>query len=119
MNRIYFENRVSRVLAIILIIFAFITIIPGIGVWSIVGAGHVGVVTRFGAVNRVVNPGFIIKLPLIEGVSSMETRTQKEQVEETPSITCGMHLPEPYFPALPYSAFFALFRGYSHFRIQG
>jgi regulator of protease activity HflC (stomatin/prohibitin superfamily) len=28
-----------------------------------VGAGEVGVVTRFGAVNRVVNPGLGIKIP--------------------------------------------------------
>jgi len=49
--------------------------------WSIIDAGHVGVVTQFGAVNRVVTPGLIFKLPLIEGVASMETRTQKGQVE--------------------------------------
>lgn len=48
---------------------------------SIVGAGKVGVVTRFGAVNRVVNPGLIVKIPLIENTITMETRTQKEQVD--------------------------------------
>lgn len=46
-----------------------------------VGAGSVGVITRFGAVNRVVNPGLNYKLPLVEGVTILETRTQKEQVE--------------------------------------
>jgi len=46
-----------------------------------VGAGNVGVVTRFGAVNRVVNPGLNFKIPLIEGIALMETRTQKEQVD--------------------------------------
>ncbi len=82
MDRIFIGNaRGFRVLLIALVIFAVIIIIPGIGLWSIVGAGHVGVVTRFGAVNRVVNPGLIVKMPLIEGISSMETRTQKEQVE--------------------------------------
>jgi regulator of protease activity HflC (stomatin/prohibitin superfamily) len=62
-------------------IFALLVILPGSGVWTTVDAGHVGVVTMFGAVERVVNPGLIIKIPLIEGVYSMETRTQKEQVE--------------------------------------
>jgi regulator of protease activity HflC (stomatin/prohibitin superfamily) len=71
----------SRALLIVLGIFGFIMILPGIGVWTIVEAGHVGVVTRFGAVNRVVNPGFVLKLPLIEGIYSMETRTQKEQID--------------------------------------
>jgi len=61
-------------------IFALFVIIPGIGIWTTVDAGHVGVVTIFGAVERVVNPGLILKIPLIEGVYSMETRTQKEQV---------------------------------------
>lgn len=51
------------------------------GSFRTVRAGHVGVVTRFGAVNRVVNPGFILKFPLIEGVYEMETRTQIEQVD--------------------------------------
>lgn len=63
------------------LVMVFIAILPGVGIWSIVGAGNVGVVTRFGAVNRVVNPGFVFKLPLIEGVHGMETRTQIEQVE--------------------------------------
>ncbi len=49
--------------------------------FAIVGAGHVGVVTRFGAVNRVVNPGINLKIPVIEGIALMETRTQKEQVD--------------------------------------
>lgn len=48
---------------------------------AIVGAGNVGVVTRFGAVNRVLNPGLNFKIPLIEGMALMETRTQKEQVD--------------------------------------
>lgn len=63
------------------LVMVFIAILPGVGIWSVVSAGNVGVVTRFGAVNRVVNPGFVFKLPLIEGVHGMETRTQIEQVE--------------------------------------
>lgn len=49
--------------------------------FAVVGAGSVGVITRFGAVNRVVNPGLNFKLPVIEGMTIMETRTQKEQVD--------------------------------------
>ena len=60
---------------------ALLLLLPGVGVWSIVGAGSVGVVTRFGAINRVSPPGFVIKLPLIEGIHSMDTRTQKDQVD--------------------------------------
>lgn len=49
--------------------------------FAIVRAGSVGVITRLGAVNRVVNPGLNLKLPIIEGITIMETRTQKEQVD--------------------------------------
>jgi len=58
-----------------------ITLIPYFGAWGTVQAGHVGVVTRLGAVHRVANPGLVIKIPLIEQVALMETRTQIEQVE--------------------------------------
>ncbi|HCR35509.1 hypothetical protein A2130_01700 [Candidatus Woesebacteria bacterium GWC2_33_12] len=68
---------------IILVAVLILFVLPFTGAWAIVGAGHVGVVTRLGAVNRVANPGFTLKIPLIESVVSMETRTQKEQVEAT------------------------------------
>jgi len=61
------------------IIIIVILLLPFIGIWSIVGAGHIGVVTRLGAVNRSVEPGIVFKLPLIEIVHPMETRIQKEQ----------------------------------------
>jgi regulator of protease activity HflC (stomatin/prohibitin superfamily) len=47
----------------------------------IVPAGSVGVVTRFGAVNRVAYPGIGIKIPLVEGVVKMDVRTQKDEVD--------------------------------------
>ncbi|HUQ85666.1 MAG TPA: prohibitin family protein [Candidatus Limnocylindrales bacterium] len=65
------------ILGIVIIIFLF----SPLGFFSTIGAGHVGVLTRFGAVNRVANPGVVVKIPIIEIVTEMETRTQKEQVE--------------------------------------
>lgn len=45
-----------------------------------VGAGQVGIVTRFGEVNRVEKSGIAIKLPWpIEKLEKMETRVQKEE----------------------------------------
>jgi len=49
--------------------------------FAIVRAGSVGVITRLGAVNRVVNPGLNLKFPIVEGITIMETRTQKDQVD--------------------------------------
>lgn len=45
-----------------------------------VGAGQVGIVTRFGEVNRTADSGVAIKLPWpIERITKMETRVQKEE----------------------------------------
>lgn len=65
---------------IYIILGAFILLVL-LGSVTFISAGNVGVITRFGAVNRVVYPGLVLKLPLIEGVSLMETRTQKDQVD--------------------------------------
>jgi regulator of protease activity HflC (stomatin/prohibitin superfamily) len=48
-----------------------------------VPAGYVGVVIRFGAVQRTVQPGFGIKIPFIEDVVKMDVRTQKDQTDAT------------------------------------
>lgn len=47
-----------------------------------VGAGQVGIVTRFGEVNRTVPSGIAIKMPWpIERLHKMDTRVQKEEQE--------------------------------------
>lgn len=52
------------------------------GAVVIVEAGHVGVVTRFGAVTGVLfEQGLNYKVPFIEGVWIADVRTQKEQVD--------------------------------------
>ena len=49
-----------------------------------VEAGQVGVVTRFGEVNRGVNSGLLLKLPWpIESLNKMDTRIQKQQESAT------------------------------------
>lgn len=45
-----------------------------------VKAGYVAVVTRFGAIQRTANPGLQTKIPFFEGVKSVDTRVQKDQV---------------------------------------
>jgi len=72
------KPRIGRI--VIAVIGVLILLVFLLGSFRIVSAGHVGVVTRFGAVNRVVEPGIVIKIPFAEGVESMETRTQKEEV---------------------------------------
>ncbi len=59
----------------------FFGLLAFVGSFTFIGAGNVGVITRFGAVNRVANPGLVMKIPFIENAHSMETRTQKEQAD--------------------------------------
>lgn len=62
------------VLAVVLILGATLYEIP---------AGNIGVVLRFGAVDRVVYPGINVKIPFIETVEKMNIRTQKDEVQAT------------------------------------
>src|SRR5665811_946130 len=46
-------------------------------------AGYVGLVTRWGAAQRVAYPGLGIHAPFAESIVLMSVRTQKDQVEAT------------------------------------
>jgi prohibitin 2 len=48
-----------------------------------VGAGQVGIITRFGEVNRVATSGIALKLPFVESIVKMDTRVQKEEQDST------------------------------------
>lgn len=73
------EVKIKRVAKIFVVVLVGLMLL--FGTFRQVGAGKVGVVTRFGAVQRVVTPGLTIKIPIIEGITVMETRTQKEQAD--------------------------------------
>jgi regulator of protease activity HflC (stomatin/prohibitin superfamily) len=49
----------------------------------IIPAGSVGVVTRWGAVNRVAYPGLGMRIPIAEGVVRMDVRTLKDEADAT------------------------------------
>ena len=68
----------GRMLTVAVAFFAFMILMMA---FFIVPAGSVGVVTRFGAVNRVAYPGIGMKIPLVEGVVKMDVRTQKDEVD--------------------------------------
>ena len=62
------------ILALVIILSATLYEIP---------AGNIGVVLRFGAVDRVVYPGIKAKIPFVETVQTMNIRTQKDEVQAT------------------------------------
>lgn len=58
------------------IALVFLVIAP-----DFIGAGQVGIVTRFGEVERVAGSGLNFHIPFIEGVTKMDTRVQLETVQ--------------------------------------
>jgi regulator of protease activity HflC (stomatin/prohibitin superfamily) len=65
---------VAGIVGVLIIVVLLLTV-------YIVPAGSVGVVTRWSAVNRVVEPGLGVKAPIAEGVHNMSVRTQKDEVK--------------------------------------
>lgn len=55
-----------------LLVFICVLIAP-----DIIGAGQVGIITRFGEVNRVAESGLNFHIPFVEGITKMDIRTQK------------------------------------------
>lgn len=64
-------------------IISLIVIILIFGSIGTVPAGYVGVKTRFSAVSSVVQPGVYFKIPFVDHITTMDTQTQKEQVDAT------------------------------------
>lgn len=65
---------------VILGVGALLILILAFGTFRTVGAGEVGIITRFGEVQRTAESGLVVKLPFIESLTTMDTRTQKEEV---------------------------------------
>jgi regulator of protease activity HflC (stomatin/prohibitin superfamily) len=66
------------------IVFILALIILAVMCIRTVEAGQVGVITRFGEVDREVNSGLVIKLPWpIEQLQKLDTRIQKQQEQAT------------------------------------
>lgn len=62
-------------------VLALVIFIVLFGSFGTVGAGEIGVKTRFGSVVGQVQPGLYFKFPLIEHVTHMNIQTQKESVK--------------------------------------
>ena len=75
------SERGQGLIGYIAIVMVFIVLVLVLLSVYTVPAGSVGVVTRWGAVNRVVQPGIGMKFPIAEAVQKMSVRTQKDQVD--------------------------------------
>lgn len=60
------------------ILFLFILLMT---CFTVITPGYKGVVVRLGAVNRIIDSGFSLKIPFVESVNKLSVQTQKEQVE--------------------------------------
>jgi regulator of protease activity HflC (stomatin/prohibitin superfamily) len=74
------NRRSSCIMGAVIAGVGLIVILLVLSVYT-VPAGYVGVITRWGAVNRVAYPGLGIKIPIAEGIVKLDTRVQKDQVD--------------------------------------
>ena len=74
------KNLIKLIAGAIGALFLLIIIL---GTFKTVGAGYVGVVTRFGKVVRTTDSGLVLKLPFIEKVAKMDTRVQKHETDSS------------------------------------
>lgn len=71
----------------IIVAFLVLVVLFFIFCFRVVGVGQVGIVTRFGNVNREVGSGVAIKMPFpIEKLTKMDVKQQKEQ-QDTSAAT--------------------------------
>jgi regulator of protease activity HflC (stomatin/prohibitin superfamily) len=82
---IMFKNTVQNFTSrwIVSIFFILLAILALSQAVYTVPAGSIGIITRWGAVTRVIMPGIGIKWPIAEAVQLMSIRTQKDQVDAT------------------------------------
>lgn len=64
-------------------VVVFLVIIIGALSFGTIATGHIGVETRFGRVVATKYPGSYFIIPFVENVTTMDTQTQKDQVEAT------------------------------------
>ncbi len=74
------KTKITLIIGGVVVLLFLITLFDA---FRFIRAGNVGVVTRFGAVNRVVYPGIALKMPIVEAITQMNTQTQKDQVDAT------------------------------------
>lgn len=60
------------------------------GTFVSVGAGQVGIKTRFGAIVSTLQPGLGMKVPFIEKVVKMDVQTQKEEVQAVEAASADL-----------------------------
>lgn len=71
---------------ILIAVIAVIAIVVGASCFTVVRAGHTGVIMTFGAVNdSVLSEGLHFKIPLVQTVTQVDNRTQKIETDGTAS----------------------------------
>lgn len=71
-------KRGSIALAVIIVLCIFL-----FGSFRTVDAGEIGIITRFGNVDRVAEAGLAFKIPFIENMVKMDVRVQKEETDSS------------------------------------
>ncbi len=78
------EVSVTKIIGfIVLAIVGLVVLISLFGSFTTISPGEQGIVLRLGSINRTIDNGLHLKVPLIESVVKINTQVQKEQVKAT------------------------------------
>ncbi len=78
---------VPKIIVHFIVVVAILTVV--FGSFGTVSAGERGVKTRLGAVVGIVQPGFYIKMPVLEKVTKMDVRTQSLTADKTAPLSAA------------------------------
>lgn len=78
------KNKLKKIILIVLAVAVIVVV--GVSCFTVVGAGHTGVVTTFGAVSdKVLQEGMHFKIPFAQEIVQVNNRTQKTEASGTAS----------------------------------
>lgn len=75
------ERQINYTKLVVIGVLVVIALTIFFGLFTIIAPGERGVVVRLGSINRVLDSGFHLKMPLVERAEKVTVQTQKEQVE--------------------------------------
>jgi len=75
------EGKTNRTFKLVVSLVALLLLLIVFRFWTIVPAGHRGVLLQFGAVRGVLGEGFHLRVPIVQKVDLVDVRIQKSETE--------------------------------------
>lgn len=88
-------SKLGLIVKIFVLVIILIAFLPLFLPFTTINYGEVGVITRFGKIERILNPGLNFKIPLVESVESFRTQKIIYETSEHINISNADYKDEP------------------------